>query len=154
MKRTRLLSNLVFASLVFVLVFGLVAVGRLPNTTQASSHREAPMLIGDPLADNTDIYTFVSPDKPDTVTILANFVPFENPGNGPNFYRFGDDVLYEIHVDNVGDAVSHITYQIRFTTRFPSSNRATFGSASAAANADAASTPGASRIVARNFPIT
>ena len=68
-----------------------------------SSHREAPEITKDPVADNTDIYAFVSPDKPDTVTIIANYVPLEDPAGGPNFYEFGDDVLYEIHVDNDGD---------------------------------------------------
>ena len=62
-----------------------------------SSHREAPEISKDPVADNTDVYAFVSPDKPDTVTLIANFIPFQNPQGGPNFYEFGDDVLYEIH---------------------------------------------------------
>ena len=67
-----------------------------------SSHREAPEISKDPVADNTDVYAFVSPDKPDTVTIIANFIPFQNPYGGPNFYEFGDDVLYEIHISNGG----------------------------------------------------
>jgi hypothetical protein len=82
-----------------------------------SSHREAPEVSKDPVADNTDVYAFVSPDKPDTVTLIANFIPFQNPQGGPNFYEFGDDVLYEIHVSNRGDAMSDVTYQFRFTTR-------------------------------------
>ena len=65
-----------------------------------SSHREAPEISKDPVADNTDVYAFVSPDKPDTVTLIANFIPLQNPDGGPNFYEFGDDVLYEIHVSN------------------------------------------------------
>ena len=71
-----------------------------------SSHREAPEISKDPVADNTDVYAFVSPDKPDTVTLIANFIPFQNPQGGPNFYEFGDDVLYEIHVSNRGDAAT------------------------------------------------
>jgi hypothetical protein len=82
-----------------------------------SSHREAPEISKDPVADNTDVYAFVSPDKPDTVTLIANFIPFQNPQGGPNFYEFGDDVLYEIHVSNAGDARADVTYQFRFSTR-------------------------------------
>jgi len=60
------------------------------------------------------VYAFVSPDRPDTVTLIANYIPFETPASGPNFYFFGDDVLYEIHIDNDGDAQADITYQFRF----------------------------------------
>ena len=81
-----------------------------------SSHKEAPAISNDAAADNTDVYAFVSPDKPDTVTLIANFVPLEDPAGGPNFAQFGDDVLYEIHIDNNGDAKADITYQFRFTT--------------------------------------
>ena len=58
-----------------------------------SSHREAPEISKDPVADNTDTYAFVSPDKPDTVTIITNYIPLEDPPGGPNFFEFGDDVL-------------------------------------------------------------
>lgn len=81
-----------------------------------SSHREAPAISKDPAADSTDVYAFVSPDKPDTVTLIGNYVPLQAPDGGPNFYEFADDVLYEIHVDNTGDAVADITYQFRFST--------------------------------------
>lgn len=83
-----------------------------------SSHKEAPGISGDPAADNTDVYAFVSPDKPDTVTLIANFVPLEDPAGGPNFFEFGDDVLYEIHVDNNGDGKPEIVYQFRFRTEY------------------------------------
>ncbi len=82
----------------------------------AASHREAPLISSDPDADNTDTYAFVSPDNPDNVTLIANFIPFQDPFGGPNFYAFGDDVLYSINVDNDGDAVADITYDYRFTT--------------------------------------
>ena len=82
----------------------------------AASHREAPLISMDPVADNTDTYAFVSPGDNGKVTLIANFVPFEDPFAGPNFYKFGDDVLYSIHVDNDGDAVPNITYEYRFTT--------------------------------------
>jgi len=81
-----------------------------------SSHREAPEISKDPVADNTDVYAFVSPDNPNTVTLLANYIPLEGPAGGPNFYEFGDDVLYQIHIDNDGDGVADITYQFRFQT--------------------------------------
>ena len=81
-----------------------------------SSHREAPEISKDPVADSTDVYAFVSPDKPDTVTLIANYIPLQAPAGGPNFYEFGDDVLYEIHVDNNGDGRADISYQFRFTT--------------------------------------
>lgn len=79
-----------------------------------SSHREAPEISKDPVADNTDVYAFVSPDKPDTVTIIANFIPFQNPYGGPNFYEFGDDVLYQLHISNSGTGKADISYQFRF----------------------------------------
>src|SRR2546425_7582399 len=79
-----------------------------------TSHREAPKISKDPVADNTDLYAFVSPDKPDTVTILANYIPLEEPAGGPNFNTFGDDVLYEIMVDNNGDGIEDVTYRFTF----------------------------------------
>src|SRR5579862_4628317 len=81
-----------------------------------SSHREAPEISKDPVADSTDLYAFVSPDKPDTVTIIANYIPLEAAAGGPNFYEFGPDVLYEIHIDSTGDGYPNISYQFRFTT--------------------------------------
>jgi hypothetical protein len=82
-----------------------------------SSHREAPEISKDPVADSADLYAFVSPDSPTTATIIANYVPLQQPAGGPNFYEFGDDVLYQIHIDNDGDAEADITYQFKFTTR-------------------------------------
>src|SRR5262244_3543712 len=82
-----------------------------------SSHREAPEISKDPVADNTDVYAFVSPDRPDTVTMIANYIPLEAPAGGPNFPAFDDTVLYEIHIDNDGDSKEDLTYQFQFTTR-------------------------------------
>lgn len=82
-----------------------------------SSHREAPEISKDPVADNTDVYAFVSPDRPGFVTLIANFIPFQLPYGGPNFYEFGDDVLYEIHISNAGTARADVSYQFRFSTR-------------------------------------
>jgi hypothetical protein len=81
-----------------------------------SSHREAPEISKDPVADSTDVYAFVSPDQPDTVTLIANYIPLEGPAGGPNFYAFGDEVRYEIHVDNDADGQADITYQFHFKT--------------------------------------
>jgi hypothetical protein len=81
-----------------------------------SSHREAPETAKDPVADGTDTYAFVSPARPDTVTFIANFIPFQNPDGGPNFYEFGDDVAYDIHVSNKRTAEADITYRFRFHT--------------------------------------
>src|SRR5712691_4560198 len=97
-------------------VGALLAISGLA-TVSASSHREAPLISEDPVADNTDLYAFVSPDKPDMVTLVANWIPFEAPQGGPNFNKFGDDVLYKLNIDNNGDAVPHITYEWRFTTK-------------------------------------
>jgi hypothetical protein len=81
-----------------------------------SSHREAPEISQDPVADSTDLYAFVSPSRPDTVTLIANYVPLQAPAGGPNFYEFGDDVRYEIHIDNDGDGFADISYQFDFRT--------------------------------------
>ena len=91
-----------------------------------SSHREAPEISKDPAADSTDVYAFVSPDKTETVTLIANFIPFQNPDGGPNFYAFGKDVLYEIHIFNTPVVARpqkpDITYQFRFTEEYKTRN--------------------------------
>lgn len=102
MSRPRILSFL-FALLVPTLLF-------------ASSHREAPLITEDPTMDNTDVYVFRSPDAPNTVTIIANYIPLEEPANGPNFYNFSPSGIYEIHIDNNGDAKEDLTYQFQFRT--------------------------------------
>ncbi|MFI6602108.1 DUF4331 domain-containing protein [Nonomuraea sp. NPDC050536] len=84
------------------------------DTGSASSHREAPAIAGDPRNDNTDTYAFVSPDKPGTVTLLANWIPFEEPQGGPNFYTFDTKSRYNIKIDNNGDAQPDVTYQWTF----------------------------------------
>ena len=87
-----------------------------------SSHREAPGISKDPVADSTDLYAFTSPDRPDMVTLIANYIPLEGPDGGPNFYNFGDDVLYEINVTNGGSVADAITYQFKFTTEYTDPN--------------------------------
>jgi hypothetical protein len=87
-----------------------------------SSHREAPEISKDPVADSTDVYAFVCPDHPDHVTLIANYVPLEAPDGGPNFYEFGDDVLYAINIDNDSDGDVDISYQFQFTSEITNPN--------------------------------
>ena len=82
---------------------------------EASSHREAPLIANDPLADNTDLYAFVSPDDANTVTIIANYVPLQLPQGGPNYSSFGENIRYEIHVENDGTTGDDITYRFTFS---------------------------------------
>ena len=106
-----------------VLAGAVAAVGALALVPAiASSHREAPLITADPLADNTDLYAFVSPATPDKVTIIANFIPLEAPYGGPNFYKFDDNALYEIKVDNNGDAREDVTFQFQFKTSVRNGN--------------------------------
>jgi hypothetical protein len=81
-----------------------------------SSHREAPEISKDPVADSTDLYAFMSPDQAGTVTLIANYIPLEAPDGGPNFYEFSDEVLYSINIDNTGDGFPDISYRFRFAT--------------------------------------
>jgi hypothetical protein len=81
-----------------------------------SSHREAPEISKDPVADSTDTYAFVTPNAPSTVTMITNYIPLQNPAGGPNFFEFGDDVSYKINVDNNGDGIADVVYEFRFTT--------------------------------------
>jgi hypothetical protein len=81
-----------------------------------SSHREAPEISKDPVADNTDTYAFVSPDRPDSVTIISNYIPLEAAAAGPNFYEFGEDVRYRIYISNDGSGLANIAYEFHFTT--------------------------------------
>ena len=112
------LAGVVVASIAAAAFVG--AVG--PSGATASSHREAPLIGDDPAVDNTDLYAFVSPERPNTVTIIANYIPFEDPAGGPNYYRFDPTARYEIHVDNDGDARPDITYRFRFKTTVSNPN--------------------------------
>jgi hypothetical protein len=109
------LATLATATGALALTAGLVR-GPSPGDAGASSHREAPLISEDPAADNTDVYAFRSPDAPGTVTIVANYIPLEEPAGGPNFAQFGEDVLYELKVDNTGDGDEDVAYQFRFRT--------------------------------------
>jgi hypothetical protein len=90
------------------------AVGLGPSGASASSHREAPFIASDPYVDNTDVYGFVSPDRPGYVTFVANFLPFEEPNGGPNFYPFAKDAVYNIKIDNNGDAKPDVVFRWKF----------------------------------------
>ncbi|MFG3019025.1 DUF4331 domain-containing protein [Streptomyces sp. NPDC048254] len=106
---------------------GLAAAGMAtlePGAASASSHREAPLISGQSRYDNTDVYAFVSPDHPETTTIIANWIPFEDPAGGPNFYTFADDAQYDIHIDNNGDAQGELL--LRYTFKTDTKNKKTF----------------------------
>ncbi|MFT5777958.1 MAG: hypothetical protein ACI837_000906 [Crocinitomicaceae bacterium] len=97
-------------------LFAVMAMSIMGSSAYASSHREAPLIANDPLADNTDLYAFRSPDDPNTITLIANYIPAEFSYGGPNYYSFGEDIRYEIHVDN--DATvsgDEITYRFTFS---------------------------------------
>ena len=113
----RALQILATVVVAFVTATSLL-IGEFPGArvANASSHREAPLIAKDQYADATDVYAFVSPDRPDSVTMIANFIPFEHPGGGPNFYRFDDNVLYQIRLDNNGDGRLDLALQFRFNT--------------------------------------
>jgi hypothetical protein len=115
--------------LMLVAIAGVIAatvvlgVFSFSRTADASSHREAPFIGGDPQADATDVYAFRSPDNPDTVTLIANYIPLEVAAAGPNFYFFSNDVLYEINIDNDGDARDDLSFQFRFRGKDTSTDR-------------------------------
>ncbi|MCE7002756.1 DUF4331 domain-containing protein [Kibdelosporangium philippinense] len=88
--------------------------GFIPGSASASSHREAPLIAADPTVDNTDVYAFVSPDNPDTVTLVANWFGLQEPNGGPNFYPWAADANYDINIDNDGDAKPDLTYRWTF----------------------------------------
>jgi len=102
------------------LLAGAAAVGAAtlgPGNGAASSHREAPLIAEDPSADLTDLYAFRSPDKPNTVTIMANVIPGEDPAAGPNWYTFSPNARYNLKIDTTGDARPDVTYRFQFRTK-------------------------------------
>ena len=94
----------------------LVVIVTLMVVAPASSHREAPAIAEDQFADNTDVYAFISPSDPGKIVLVANSVPLLKPDSGPNFYRFSDNVAYELCLDHNGDAFRDICYRWNFTT--------------------------------------
>ncbi len=109
MKRLALLAALLAAAIAVPLGIG-------------SSHREAPNIMLDPTADNTDVYAYTAKDAPDSLTVVANWIPGEVPGNGPNFFRFDDRAHYYISIDNTGDGKADIRYQFDFKTKVKNKN--------------------------------
>jgi len=99
---------------------GLAGLG--PTTATASSHREAPMIAGLPQYDNTDVYAFRSPERQDSVTLIANWLPFQEPAGGPNFYPFAADAHHDIHIDNDADAKPDITFRWTFKDHYRTKN--------------------------------
>src|SRR5919202_4084960 len=115
MKKVILLLAVAGAAAAAVAV--ALARGPAPQAGNDSSHREAPLISEDPSADNTDLYAFRSPDKPDTFTIVANWIPGEDPAAGPNYYTFSPTARYDIYLDKNGDGNADITYRFRFKDR-------------------------------------
>ncbi len=111
----KLKGTILFASCVLATAIGIGAYESQKTNVEASSHREAPLIANDPLADNTDLYAFRSPDDTNTVTIIANYVPLELPQGGPNYASFGENVRYEVHIENDGTAGDDITYRFTFS---------------------------------------
>src|SRR5438132_4021233 len=105
------------ASLAAGVVIGPLG-GLGPVASHASSHREAPLTAADPQIDSTDLYAFVSPDRPNSVTLISNWIPFENPAGGPNFFLWATNTYYDINIDNNGDAKPDIIYRWQFYTHY------------------------------------
>ena len=115
----RLAFVLLAAAASTALIAALASRGGRPQAAQASSHREAPLISEDPSADNTDTYAFRSPDRPDTVTLIANYIPGEDPAAGPNWYTFSPSARYVIYADKNGDGKPDVTWRFRFKNRAP-----------------------------------
>lgn len=116
MQRTSFRVRVLAAAASIAVGAGVFALA--PLTGGASSHREAPLTASDPQIDNTDVYAFVSPDDPDTVTLIGSWIPFEEPAGGPNFYPWADRVRYAFKIDNDHDARPDITYVWKFSSRY------------------------------------
>src|SRR6266511_2024278 len=113
------------AAMLFVtgaVLVGTALASLAPTQAIASSHREAPLISGQPQYDNTDLYAFVSPDRPDTTTLIANWIPFEDPAGGPNFYKFATDARYDINIDTDGEGGADLTYRWTFKDRVRNGN--------------------------------
>src|SRR6185436_4418642 len=110
---------------VLTVIGGMMYLGMRHSNLEASSHREAPLIANDPEADNTDVYAFRDPSDTNYVVIIAGYVPAELPHGGPNYYTFGEDVAYDIHIkNNAATAGDDITY--RFTFRKSNKDPTTF----------------------------
>ena len=110
------------AGVAAVAALGLALTTFAPGATLASSHREAPLTAADPQVDSTDLYAFTSPSNPGAVTFVSNWIPFEEPAGGPNFYSFAEGVRYDVNVSNDGDAAAEIIYRWKFTDHYRNPN--------------------------------
>ena len=110
--------QVVLAGLAAVLSLGLAASTLAPTSGEASSHREAPFTASEPQIDNTDVYAFTSPDDPSKVTLISNWIPFEEPAGGPNFYPFAEKTRYDIRISNDGDASAELIYRWVFKNHY------------------------------------
>jgi hypothetical protein len=112
---------LVFLVTALVALAAIVAVvrGSGPSAASASSHREAPLISQDPSADNTDVYAFRSLDQPDSLTVISNWIPAEDPAAGPMYYEFSPTARYDINIDTNGDGIPNVQYQLRFKQSAP-----------------------------------
>ena len=124
-------------SLVCAALVAAAATALPPDHASASSHSEAAGTAADRAIDGTDVYAFTSPDDPTSVTLVANYFPLEEPAGGPNYYGFADDALYEIHVDNDGDAKEDVTFQFKFTTTTKNANTFLYNTGAITYNAGA-----------------
>ena len=116
------IRNRVLAATTALVVGGGLFAGLAPLASRASSHREAPLTAADPQIDNTDVYAFVSPDRPDSVTLVSSWIPFEEPAGGPNFYLWAEHTNYDINISNDGGTNADITYRWKFTTHYRNPN--------------------------------
>ena len=107
-------SSILGAAAVAALAAGSLAV----TSGSGSSHREAPSILGDPTADNTDLYAFTAPDAPGSLTIVSNWIPFEDPSSGPYFGKLDPKARYYVKIDNTGDGREDVAYRWQFKQRF------------------------------------
>src|SRR5687767_9526501 len=115
-------KSLVLGGLAMITTVALATTMLAPVAGEASSHREAPLTSADLQVDTTDVYAFVSPDNPANVSFVANWIPFEEPAGGPNFYQFAENTRYDINISNDGDANPEIIYRWVFDTKFRNPN--------------------------------
>ncbi|MDQ3723878.1 MAG: DUF4331 domain-containing protein, partial [Actinomycetota bacterium] len=108
--------------LLAALLASLAATAVVVTIGSSSSHREAPLTSTDPTADDTDVFAFTAAENPGALTVVANWVPFEDPAGGPNFYRFDDRARYYINIDNTGDGDYDVRYRFDFRTKFNNKN--------------------------------
>ncbi len=121
MHRKLLRSRALVAAATIAIGAGLLG-GLGPLASNASSHREAPLVAADPQIDATDLYAFVSPERPDTVTIISNWIPFQEPAGGPNFFSWAEGVRYDVNIDNDADAKPDLVYEWVFTNHYRNGN--------------------------------